>query len=58
MTENYRLKDGVQAVVASDLTLERGDTVELEEDEADAINERRDEPVIERAGGDGGGDGE
>lgn len=49
--KSYRLKDGVERVVASDLVLERGDTTELDEQEAQAINDARDEPVVERAGG-------
>jgi len=55
-TQRYRLKDGVERVVASDLRLARDDpdlpsTVELSEDEAQAINDARPEPVIEPAGG-------
>jgi hypothetical protein len=52
----YRLKDGVQRVAASDVRLARDSddlptTVELDEEEAAAINDSRPEPVIERAGG-------
>lgn len=52
-THRYRLKDGLVEIRANDLVLERGDTVELDEETAEAINDRRDEPVIERAGGAG-----
>lgn len=52
-THRYRLKGDTVAVRANDLVLERGDTVELDEETAQAINDRRDEPVIERAGGSG-----
>lgn len=57
MTEHtYRLKDGVQRVVASDVRLARDSddlptTVELDEEAAAAINDSRPEPVIEQAGG-------
>ena len=50
-THTYRLRDGIERVVANDITLERGTTVELDEPEAEAINDRREDPVIERAGG-------
>lgn len=50
-THRYRLKGDTVAVRANDLVLERGDTVELDEETAETINDRRDEPVIERAGG-------
>jgi len=49
----YRLKGDTVVVRANDLVLERGDTVELDDETAQAINDRRDEPVIERAGGAG-----
>jgi len=55
-THSYRLKDGLVAVRAHDLVLERGDTVDLDEETAETINDRRDEPVIERAGGTSDGD--
>ena len=47
----YRLKDGLVRIHASDLVLDRGDTVELDDEQAQAINDARPEPVIERAGG-------
>jgi len=54
----YRLKDSFARVVASDLVLARGDTVTLDEEEAQQINDRRPEPVIEPAGGSSGDDSE
>lgn len=47
----YRLADGLKRITSSDLRLERGNTVELDEESAEAINERHDEPVLERASG-------
>jgi hypothetical protein len=50
-SHRYRLKDGLVEIRANDIVLERGDTVELADETAEAINDRRSEPVIERAGG-------
>lgn len=47
----YRLTDGMKKITASDIRLERGDTVELDEETAASINDRFDDPVLERASG-------
>lgn len=57
-THRYRLKDGLVRVHASDLVLERGETIELEADQAAKINDARPDPVIERAGGSTDSDGD
>lgn len=54
MTEEYQLRGDLVEITAADIQLEAGETVELTEEEAQAINHNpeRDEPVLEPAGGD------
>lgn len=46
-TNEYELRDSIQRVTAADVSLEQGETVELTEKDAQKINDRRDEPILQ-----------
>lgn len=50
-TNEYELRDSIQRVTAADVSLEQGETVELTEKDAQKINDRRDEPILQPVDG-------